>query len=91
MVKEMASAPIADPNHCLDLAKEARALAEFMDDPKSKSTMLGIADKYELAAKKAETEQQARCAGSDWEDGDPSSTGRAAAREIGMPRQHCPE
>jgi hypothetical protein len=50
----MASTPITDPNHCLDLAKEARALAEFIDDPNSKSTMLRLAAEYELAAKKGE-------------------------------------
>ena len=59
MVKAMASSPITDPNYCLDLAKEARALAELIDDPKAKRTMLGIADEYELSAKKAENEQQA--------------------------------
>jgi hypothetical protein len=50
----MTSMHITDPNHCLDLAKEARALAEFIDDPKAKRTMLVIADEYELAAKKGE-------------------------------------
>ena len=59
MVKAMASASINDPNHCLDVAKEARALAEFIDDPKAKSIMLQIADEYESSAKKAENEQQA--------------------------------
>ena len=45
---------INDPKHWLDRAKEARALAEQIDDPEAKRTMLGIADDYERLAKRAE-------------------------------------
>jgi hypothetical protein len=45
---------INDPKHWLDRAKEARALAEQMDDPEAKRTMLAIADDYERLAKRAE-------------------------------------
>src|SRR5262249_26543728 len=38
---------INDPNHWLRRAKEARALAEQMDDPEAKRTMLKNADDYE--------------------------------------------
>jgi hypothetical protein len=54
----MASTPITNPNHCIELAKEARALAEFMDDAQAKNIMLKIADEYELSAKDMENEQQ---------------------------------
>src|SRR5262249_35667922 len=43
-----------DPNHWLDRAKEARALAEQMDNPETKRTMLKNADDYERLAKRAE-------------------------------------
>ena len=33
---------INDPKHWLDRAKEARALAEQMDDPEAKRTMLKV-------------------------------------------------
>src|SRR5215831_12311178 len=39
--------PQPDPKHWLDRAKEARALAELMDDPEAKRTMLKNADDYE--------------------------------------------
>ena len=45
---------INDPKHWLDRAKEARALAERMDDPEAKRTMLKNADDYERLAKRAE-------------------------------------
>ena len=45
---------INDPKHWLDRAKEARALAEQMDDPEVKGTMLKNADDYERLAKRAE-------------------------------------
>jgi hypothetical protein len=45
---------INDPNHWLDRAKEARALAEQIDDPEVKRTMLKNADDYERLAKRAE-------------------------------------
>jgi hypothetical protein len=45
---------INDPNHWLDRAKEARALAEQIDDPEAKRTMLKNADDYERLAKRAE-------------------------------------
>jgi hypothetical protein len=35
--------PINDPKHWLDRAKEARALAEQIDDPGAKRTMLKTA------------------------------------------------
>jgi hypothetical protein len=50
---------INDPKHWLDRAKEARALAERMDDPEAKRTMLKNADDYERLAQRAE----ARAAG----------------------------
>jgi hypothetical protein len=39
--------PINDPKHWLNRAKEARALAEQIDDPEAKRTMLKNADDYE--------------------------------------------
>jgi hypothetical protein len=45
---------INDPKHWLDRAKEARALAEQMDDPEAKRTMLKNADDYERLAQRAE-------------------------------------
>ena len=45
---------INDPKHWLDRAKEARALAEQMNDPEAKRTMLKNADDYELARPKSE-------------------------------------
>ena len=45
---------INDPKHWLDRAKEARALAEKMDDPEAKRTMLKNADDYERLAQRAE-------------------------------------
>ncbi len=50
----MSDHPINDPKHWLDRAKEARALAEQMNDPDAKRTMLGIAEDYERLAKRAE-------------------------------------
>jgi hypothetical protein len=50
----MSEHPINDPKHWLDRAKEARALAELIDDPEGKRTMLAIADDYERLAKRAE-------------------------------------
>jgi hypothetical protein len=44
---------INDPKHWLDRAKEARALAEQMDDPEAKRTMLKNADDYERLAQRA--------------------------------------
>ena len=41
---------INDPKHWLDRAKEARALAEQMNDPEAKRTMLKNADDYERLA-----------------------------------------
>ena len=45
--------PINDPKHWLDRAKEARALAEQMNDPEAKRTMLKNADDYERLAQRA--------------------------------------
>jgi hypothetical protein len=46
--------PINDPEHWLKRAKEARALAEQIDDPEAKRTMLKNADEYERLAHRAE-------------------------------------
>ena len=40
----MSEHPINDPKHRRDRAKEARALAEQMDDPEGKRMMLRVAD-----------------------------------------------
>jgi O-methyltransferase involved in polyketide biosynthesis len=45
---------INDPKHWLDRAKEARALAEQIDDPEAKRIMRKNADDYERLAKRAE-------------------------------------
>jgi hypothetical protein len=45
---------INDPKHWHDRAKEARALAEQMNDPEAKRTMLKNADDYERLAQRAE-------------------------------------
>jgi hypothetical protein len=50
----MSVASINDPKHWLDRAKEARVLAEQMDDPEAKVTMLTIANDYERLATRAE-------------------------------------
>jgi hypothetical protein len=44
---------INDPEHWLERAKEARALAEKIVDPVAKRTMLAIAEGYEKLAKRA--------------------------------------
>ena len=49
---------INDPKHWLDRAKEARALAEQMDDPELKRTMLKNADVTSGSPKEPENEQQ---------------------------------
>ena len=45
--------PINDPEHWLKRAKEARALAEQINDPEAKRTMLKNADEYERLAHRA--------------------------------------
>ena len=45
---------IDDPKHWLDCAKEARALAEQIDDPEAKRLLRKNADDYERLAKRAE-------------------------------------
>jgi DNA mismatch repair ATPase MutS len=45
--------PINDPKHWLNRAKEARALAEQIDDPETKRTMLKNAHDYERLAQRA--------------------------------------
>jgi hypothetical protein len=49
----MSEHPINDPEHWLNRAKEARALAEQIDDPEAKRTMLKNADEYERLAHRA--------------------------------------
>ena len=49
---------INDPKHWLDRAKEARALAEQMNDPEAKRTMLKNADITSGSPKERENEQQ---------------------------------
>jgi hypothetical protein len=51
---------INDPKHWLDRAKEARALAEQMNDPEAKRTMLKNADDYERLAQRAEQRRAGR-------------------------------
>jgi hypothetical protein len=46
--------PINDPKHWLDRAKEARALAQQINDPEATRTLLAIADDYERLSKRAE-------------------------------------
>ncbi len=50
----MPARSINDPQHWLDRAKEARALAEAIADLEAKRMMLGIADNYERLAPRAE-------------------------------------
>jgi hypothetical protein len=50
----MSEHPINDPKHWRDRAKEARALAEQMDDPEGKRMMLRVADDYERLAQRAQ-------------------------------------
>ena len=49
---------INDPKHWLDRAKEARALAEQMEDPELKRTMRKNADVTSGSPKEPENEQQ---------------------------------
>lgn len=42
------------PEHWLARSREARAMAEQMDDPEMKRAMLDVAEKYEMVAKRAE-------------------------------------
>ena len=44
----------AAPQHSRDRAKEARAKAEQIEDPRSKRMMLGLADFYERLAERIE-------------------------------------
>ena len=50
----MSSYSIDDPKHWLECAKEARALAEQIDDPEVKRIIRQNADDYEQLAKRAE-------------------------------------
>jgi hypothetical protein len=54
----MSDHSINDPKRWLDRAKEARALAEQIDDPEAKRTMLKNADDYERSPKEPKNEQQ---------------------------------
>ena len=47
-------ASINDPQHWRDRAKEARALADQINDVEAKAAMLRIAEDYERLAKRAE-------------------------------------
>ena len=44
---------IDDPGHWRARAEEARVLAEQMDDPEAKQTMLRIAESYERLSERA--------------------------------------
>jgi hypothetical protein len=48
------SSSINDPEHWRARAKQARILAEAINDPTSKEMMLGIANDYERLAERAE-------------------------------------
>jgi len=50
----MSSYSIDDPKHWLECAKEARALAEQIDDPEVKRMIRQNADDYERLAQRAE-------------------------------------
>jgi hypothetical protein len=50
----MAKLPIDDPQYFWSRAEEARAMAEQMIDPDTKQKMIGVAETYELLAKRAE-------------------------------------
>jgi hypothetical protein len=45
---------LQDPKHWRARAAEARAVAELMDDPIAKSTMMNIAEEYEDLARRSE-------------------------------------
>jgi len=49
------SSPVNDPAYWLQRAQETRALAQQLDDPVAKQTMLEIAQLYEQIATIAET------------------------------------
>jgi hypothetical protein len=50
----MAKLPIDDPNYFWSRAEEARTMAEQMTDPENKRMMLGVAETYDVLAKRAE-------------------------------------
>jgi hypothetical protein len=50
----MSASIINDPKHWRDRAKEARAIADEMNDRDAKQMMLGIARSYVLLAERAE-------------------------------------
>jgi hypothetical protein len=50
----MAKLPIDDPQYFWSRAEEARAMGEQMTDPDTKQKMIGVAETYELLAKRAE-------------------------------------
>jgi hypothetical protein len=56
----MVSHFINEPDHWLARAKEARTLANQMDDLESKDAMLRIAEDYERLAKRAEDRTMGR-------------------------------
>jgi hypothetical protein len=56
------SSLLDDPGHWRGCAKEARAVASHMSDPKTKETLLDIAGCYDDLAKQAEERLAARSA-----------------------------
>jgi len=56
----MPASIINDPKHWRDRAKEARVIADEMNDRDAKQMMLGIARSYILLAERAEARRWAR-------------------------------
>jgi hypothetical protein len=50
----MAKLPIDDPRYFWSRAEEARTMAEQTADPEAKRMMIGVAETYEVLAKRAE-------------------------------------
>ena len=62
----MSASIINDPQHWRDRAKEARAIADEMNDRDAKQMMLGIARSYILLAERAEARAMAFGAKRTW-------------------------